>query len=97
MGLFDYVNVRVNCPICGKPIEDFQSKDGPCYLSVIDPQYITEFYTSCDHCKTWIQYTRFERVNIIPEARKTPFNQEEISELGFHFVENHPWNNKEEE
>lgn len=57
MGMYDYVKIECNCPLCGRLMKGFQTKDGPCFLgtlvpgvSKVDPQlrFITT-YTSCIH------------------------------------------------
>lgn len=70
MGMFDYVDVggAVECPRCGKDITtDWQTKDGPCLLNKLHWTTVWNFYTSCPHCRTWIEYVRD-----LPENRETP-------------------------
>lgn len=64
MGMYDTVNYQADCVGCGKPLTDFQSKDGPCTLSILQPAEVEEFYTSCDNCRQWHQYT----VRVVPES-----------------------------
>lgn len=56
MGMYDRVNVITNCPYCGKVIGDFQSKDGPCDLSVLQLEEVLDFYTYCKFCKKWVEF-----------------------------------------
>lgn len=82
MGMYDYVNVEVDCPKCGEKVRGFQSKDSECVLAKLDPQYVSNLYSSCHSCRTWVQFSR----NEIPEhyePRATPFSREEIEALGF--------------
>ena len=58
MGMFDYVGYVGPCPDCGKRVDDFQSKDGPCTLSMVSPLEVFEFNSACDHCGAWIEYRR---------------------------------------
>lgn len=56
MGMFDYIEYDDTCPKCGATLKDFQSKDGQCTLSKLRPKDVRNFYTSCDSCKTWVEY-----------------------------------------
>lgn len=56
MGMFDYVKYEANCKSCGKPLSNFQSKDGECMLSTLEPKDVKRFYTSCYNCKTWNEF-----------------------------------------
>ena len=47
MGMFDTVNVDINCPDCGNKL-DFQSKSGNCVLDLIQPEEVDNFYTYCN-------------------------------------------------
>ncbi len=55
MGMFDYVNYTMKCPRCGEEVDGFQSKDGDCCLSTVEPSSIHRFYTSCNNCDLWIE------------------------------------------
>ena len=82
MGMFDNVNVRIDCPNCGETVEDFQSKDSYCELGTIDPTRIDRFYGTCDNCNLWIEFLKPIDERRSPH-RKEPFNLKEIHELGF--------------
>ena len=41
----------------------FQTKDGPCLLYELDWWDTNNFYTSCDHCRTWVEFTLEKRPN----------------------------------
>ena len=59
--MFDYVKPprEIACPECGHPLRDFQTKDGDCYLNTVtDLSEIDHFYTSCDKCRTWVDFVR---------------------------------------
>jgi hypothetical protein len=60
MGMYDYIKFKMLCPSCFKPLEDFQSKDGACCLETLEITEVDNFYTSCDHCRAWIEYRRKE-------------------------------------
>lgn len=56
MGMFDSVRYEAPCPYCGALLSAFQSKDGPCILSTLDPDEVNGFYTSCHSCNAWVEY-----------------------------------------
>jgi hypothetical protein len=59
MGMFDdVVGITVQCPGCDKDLDMFQTKSGPCNLSKINYKTVTNFYTYCDRCGTWVEYNR---------------------------------------
>ena len=66
MGMFDWVDVGgpdpIPCPECGEPLEGWQTKDTACELLTVPWNDTDFFYTSCDKCSTWVQYTRDEEV-----------------------------------
>jgi len=64
MGMFDYVNFKVECPKCGWPVEGFQSKDGKCELETVEPETVEEFYSTCKQCDQWIQYEVVKPVDL---------------------------------
>lgn len=57
MGMFDYVNFSVDCPNCGKKVDGFQSKDGKCELEKIPYWKVRYFYSPCDNCEAWINFS----------------------------------------
>ena len=81
MGMFDYVNVMIDCPNCTETLKDSQTKSHDCLLSVLDSTEVDYFYTYCD-CGEKIT---FERNSNRPykEHRPTPFSLEEVKSLGF--------------
>lgn len=58
MGMFDYVDVDVNCPNCGTKIEEFQTKDTDCTLAKVDVIEVDNFYGDCEKCGTWVEFDR---------------------------------------
>jgi hypothetical protein len=57
MGMFDYVKFECECPDCGCPVTEFQSKDGECDMVTLLPEDVKNFYTSCPCCKLWIEFS----------------------------------------
>lgn len=65
MGLFDWVEFKYKCPICGAEIGEWQSKDGECYLNVIkDFRDVNEFHDICKRCNTWLSFRRKKATSI---------------------------------
>ena len=74
MGLFDYIRFEIECPSCKNKIKDFQSKDGECYMYVLEFWEVNNFYARCSFCGTWIDYTIKQRPNrrlIIKDYHRT--------------------------
>ena len=62
--MFDYVEgLEIDCPHCGKKLNDFQSKDGECFCTTINFTQVNNFYTGCD-CGAWIEFNL-----IVPKDR----------------------------
>lgn len=80
MGLFDYVNFKMPCPRCGSEVGDFQSKSAGCDMVTVEPEAVTNFYSACDNCKAWIEFSR-ERPESKP--REVPLTPEQVAALGF--------------
>lgn len=58
MGMFDYVDYEDKpCYNCGAMVGGWQSKDHDCELNTIEVTKVGNFYTSCDACNTWNEYT----------------------------------------
>lgn len=57
MGMFDHVLFETDCWGCGAKLDDFQTKDGECALMAIPPNGLDSFYTGCDRCGLWVEYT----------------------------------------
>jgi len=94
MEMFDSVNVVMPCPFCGYTLNNFQSKDGACLLHTIDPTEVGSFYTCCDGCNMWVQFSR-EWSPPIKEHRERPYGRIEIEEWGFELIKDHPRNRKD--
>lgn len=58
MGMFDYVNVAINCPHCGTPMNTFKSHDRMCNYSVVDAKDVYSFMGVCVHCNTVVDFYR---------------------------------------
>ncbi len=92
MGMFDWVNVEMLCPLCKKGIvKRFQSKSNDCQLDTLDPQYVVNFYSECPKCKEWIEFSRdWEIPSRAP--RETPYTKKEVEALGFSLQKKpEPW------
>jgi len=80
MGMFDFVNVSMPCPSCGKKQHSFQSKDFECFLTLIEPDNLGCFYSYCD-CGAWIEFTR--PLPNLTQRRERPRTREEVEAMGF--------------
>ena len=58
MGMFDHVDFDMDCPRCGELVNTFQTKYGGCTLDVVSPGSVLNFYTSCEGCGQWIEFTK---------------------------------------
>jgi len=54
MGMFDNIDYEMDCPRCGTPMRDFQSKESDCCLEMLSPAKVRHFYSSCDVCYLWV-------------------------------------------
>jgi len=57
MGMYDEVRYSDNCKNCGAELTDFQTKDHKNLLNQVEPSQVDNFYTNCDKCDTWHEYT----------------------------------------
>jgi len=64
MGMFDTIDYKMKCPVCGNEVDGFQSKDKDCTLGELKVWQVDNFYASCDVCESWIEF------NLKDEARK---------------------------
>lgn len=55
--MFDNINYEAPCPNCNELLNDWQSKDGPCVLEILEPWEVKAFYTSCPKCGAWVEAT----------------------------------------
>ena len=74
MGMFDDIKFEINCPKCGERVTGFQSKDGPCRLLTLEYWEVDNFYSSCNKCGAWIDFTRKE----IPPRQPIPIDEYEM-------------------
>jgi hypothetical protein len=81
MGMFDTVHFEMDCPNCGAKVINFQSKDDICNLELIEPDGLMNFYSSCDKCKTWIDFVR-PRPDQRP-LREKMLTKAEVEAMGF--------------
>lgn len=80
MGMFDYVNVEMPCPNCGKVHKAFQTKENGCTLDTIEPDGLGYFYSYCA-CGAWLEFNR-PRPEKAP-LRERPRTREEVEAMGF--------------
>lgn len=80
MGLFNYVNVRVDCPGCGDGPLGFQTKDGDLMMDTVDPDSLAEFGAICKKCGLWTGFAR-ELAPVLP--RRDPYTRGEVEAMGF--------------
>jgi len=59
MGMYDDIKTPdIECPVCGELVGEFQSKDGVCMLSTLNYWEVSNFYTHCPNCETWVEFFR---------------------------------------
>ena len=80
MGMFDYVNVSMSCPNCGKEHKSFQSKEEGCNLELIEPDSLGRFCSYCE-CGAWIEFNRPRPEQ--PPPRERPRTRDEVEAMGF--------------
>ena len=56
MGMFDDVKYEAPCAKCGTVMTEWQSKDGPCIGTTLDPHQVRNFYAICRNCQQWNEY-----------------------------------------
>lgn len=86
MGMFDWINFKCPCPKCGQEVSGFQSKDRSCDLNTIEPDDVDNFYSSCDACKTWVEFYRPHTNN---PKRAESLTIDQVIALGFE-LRSHP-------
>ena len=84
MGLYDDVDFKCKCPICGAELTDFQTKDAGCHMGTVEFWEVDNFYCNCDDCGAWIEFSLYGRKNkkvrindYILEVKKTFSNIDE--------------------
>lgn len=79
--MFDYVKHEVDCPTCGKPITEFQTKDTQCEMDAVQYWETDHFYSPCDYCDTWVDFYRKNPKPYVPisdyEMKFTPSEKPE--------------------
>lgn len=70
MGMFDDITYTAPCPICGEPLNGWQSKSAGCNLDKLTPAELwqqreddetattpdcVDFYQDCGKCGTWVE------------------------------------------
>jgi hypothetical protein len=80
MGMFDYVDHEAPCRKCGAILRDFQTKNLSCELRKVKPEDIEHgvFYTNCDNCGAWNEYTVRRSGPVVVELTKRSFEESEI-------------------
>lgn len=77
MGMFDNVNYTCPCSKCGHPVTNWQSKDGPCVLTHLEPADVKHFYGDCDICGTWHnKYTKWITKPVVEVIDENPHDTE---------------------
>jgi len=56
--MFDNINYECVCPVCHSKVTGFQSKNHDCMLATLEPNQVSNFYSSCDKCGCWIEFNR---------------------------------------
>jgi hypothetical protein len=62
MGMFDHIKFETACPVCGKILKNFQSKDGDCVLDCLEFWQVDKFYDYCDRCDIMVEFVLKEDV-----------------------------------
>ena len=58
MGMFNWVDYECECPNCGFKVWGFQTKDGQLDGSIVPPNFLHNFYSTCANCGLWVEYER---------------------------------------
>ena len=65
MGMYDNIDFECACPVCHAKVIGFQSKDGECLNDTLQPNEVSNFYSSCDKCGCWIEFKSKPTTNYI--------------------------------
>lgn len=57
MGMYDNVKITTSCPVCKAAVSGFQSKDGDCLSHNLSFWEVDNFYSNCEGCGSFIEYT----------------------------------------
>jgi len=60
MGMFDWVECKIKCPICGNTITGFQTKDLDRTLRHVEPTEpkLKKWYSFCDNCGLSVEFEK---------------------------------------
>ncbi len=83
MGMYDNVNFEMDCPICGKRIDDFQTKDGDCLLNTLSPCDVSTFYSGCRKCNSFINIQQIKDKHICTVSHYDKENKKNIIDKEF--------------
>ena len=81
MGMFDEIHFKTQCPKCGADVDGFQSKDRDCTMALLSPNDVGNFYASCQKCRAWIEYSRYQPKPERPVGE--PMTHEQALAVGF--------------
>jgi len=81
MGMYDSVNVVIDCPSCGEKLGDFQSKSGDCLLNLLQADDVDNFYSYCT-CGTEVVFNRPAKKTQVSE-KAPPDGLDTVLSLGF--------------
>lgn len=56
MGLYNYVNFQIDCPVCNSMIKDFQTKEGSLTLVTVKFNEVNNFYAICPQCQAFVEF-----------------------------------------
>jgi len=57
MGLFNFVQISIDCPVCKNTIPEFQTKEGKDFpFSLVDFTEVNNFYAICPQCQSFIEF-----------------------------------------
>jgi len=56
MGMFDWVEFKMECPMCKAMLSGFQTKDLENQLNTVNYKSTRNFYGCCDRCATSIHF-----------------------------------------
>jgi C4-type Zn-finger protein len=56
MGIYNIVKFQINCPVCGKQITEFQTKEGDGVLEIIEYYKVNNFHAICPHCQSLVEF-----------------------------------------
>jgi len=54
--MFDWIIFEMKCPKCKTKMDSFQSKSGGCSMEHLEFWEVTNFYSGCSKCTTWVEF-----------------------------------------